>query len=99
MLRRRPVMVRRGPGLLGAAARTAVVAGTATAVTGSMRRRQDARAEQAQQAQQQAVAPPAPVASDGDQSIVELRRLADMKQQGLLTDAEFAAAKRKILGL
>jgi hypothetical protein len=95
-------MVRRGPGLLGAAARTAVVAGTATAVTGSMRRRQDARAEQAQQAQQaqqQAVAPPAPVASDGDQSIVELRRLADMKQQGLLTDAEFAAAKRKILGL
>lgn len=99
--------VRRGPGLVGAAARTAVVAGTATAVSGRVQRRQaerqadrDAQAEQeaAYQAQQQAPAQPAPVAA-GTDSIAELERLAALKQQGVLTDAEFAAAKAKVLGL
>jgi hypothetical protein len=109
----RPVAVRRGPGLIGAAARTAVVAGTATAVSGGVRRRQagrqaEAEAEQAAayQAQQQAAAPaPATGPASGTapsaatDSIAELERLAALKQQGVLTDAEFAAAKAKVLGL
>ncbi|MEZ0113429.1 hypothetical protein ABH920_007459 [Catenulispora sp. EB89] len=80
----RPVVARRGPGLIGAAARTAVVAGTATAVAGGVRRRQADRE-----------AAPVP-ATD---SIAELERLAALKQQGVLSDAEFAAAKAKVLGL
>jgi Short C-terminal domain len=51
MMRRRPVMVRRGPGLVGTMARTAVVAGTATAVAGGMSRRQQGKAQQAAEAE------------------------------------------------
>ncbi|WP_228555153.1 SHOCT domain-containing protein [Catenulispora pinisilvae] len=93
----RPVVVRRGPGLLGAAARTAVVAGTASAVAGGVRRRQADR-----QAEAEPQAPPAPQAAapaPGGDSIAELERLAALKQQGVLSDAEFAAAKAKVLGL
>ena len=119
-------MIRRGgPGLLGMAARTAVVAGTATAVSGRVAANQQQQAMQAQaaaqahdeqvraqamadmQAQQQMVqaAPPppppaaAPAAPAGDDTMAQLQQLAAMKQQGLLTDAEFAAAKAKLLGL
>ncbi len=110
-LARRPVG--RG-GLLGTAARTAVVAGTATAVAGGVHSRQTAQAQQAAEAQaledqQQAAAmqdaarqaaaqqaPPAPAAAD---TVAELERLAALKTQGVLTDAEFAAAKAKLLGL
>ena len=91
----RPVVARRGPGLIGAAARTAVVAGTATAVAGGVRRRQADREAEAAQAQAQQQAAPLP-ATD---SIAELERLAALKQQGVLSDAEFAAAKAKVLGL
>ena len=101
------------PGLIRGMARTAVVAGTATAVSNRVSRRQAARwnqqaADQAPQAgppvQYQAptdyypapAAPaPAPVADD---LTTQLQRLADLHGQGLLSDAEFAAAKARLLG-
>jgi len=105
------------PGLLGTMARTAVIAGTATAVSGGVRRRADAKAqaEQDQQATQADLAsaqaelastrtappaaPPTPApAGGGDDLMSQLQRLADMKTAGLLDDAEFAAAKAKLLG-
>ncbi|MFI6858498.1 SHOCT domain-containing protein [Streptomyces sp. NPDC050421] len=98
-------MNRRGPGLLGAAARTAVVAGTASAVSGRVQRRQQARfaeddseqmaeermRQQAQAAQQQPAEPP------GDDLISRLERLAELRKQGVLTDAEFDAQKARLL--
>jgi len=102
---------------LGTAARTAVVAGTATAVVGGMSHRQQAKAEQAADAQayeqqqqqaameaaaQQAVAAQqaaAPAAAAPADPIAELERLAQLKQQGILSDEEFAAAKAKLLGI
>jgi hypothetical protein len=86
------------------AARTAVVAGTATAVSGRVARRQNARwaeedqaAYDQQMAQQQAPqAPPAPAADDKTE---QLQNLAELHSQGVLTDDEFAAAKAKILGI
>jgi putative oligomerization/nucleic acid binding protein len=87
-------------GLLRMATRTAVVAGTATAVSGRVARRQDAKyAEQdAQQyAAQQAAAPPPPPAEDD--ATAQLQNLANLHAQGVLTDEEFAASKAKILGI
>ena len=91
-------------GLVRMAARTAVVAGTATAVSGRVARRQNerwARDDQAaydqQMAQQQAYqAQQAPPAAD---KTAELQNLAQLHSQGVLTDEEFAAAKAKILGI
>jgi hypothetical protein len=118
------------PGLVGLAARTAVVAGTATAVSGGVARHQQRRAqdqyeqqqyEAAQQqaqldaAAQQAVAQqqaayaqqqqyvaqtaPAPAAAPagGVDVVAELQKLAALKEQGILSDDEFAAAKAKLL--
>ena len=101
------------PGLVGTMARTAVIAGTATAVSGGVQRRQAERAEQAEQqqqqqqwdpqqqgaAQQQAAAPaPAPAAAPAEESVVDqLTKLADLKAQGILSDEEFEAAKAKVL--
>ena len=91
--------------LLRMAARTAVVAGTATAVSNRVSRRQygrwaDQEEAQAYEAQQQAApeAPPPPAAPDADQTIAQLQELAKLKEAGVLTDAEFAAQKAKILG-
>lgn len=104
-----PFMSRMGrPGLLGLAARTAVVAGTATAVSGGViahqRRKAQSEYEAAQYeaAQQQAAmsmsAPaPAPAAAQVD-LIGELQRLGGLKTQGLLTETEFEVAKRRLLG-
>jgi membrane protease subunit (stomatin/prohibitin family) len=80
------------------ATRTAVVAGTATAVSGRVARLQSARyaQEDAQQYQQQAQAAP-PEAEDD--SAAQLQNLAQLHSQGVLTDEEFAAAKAKILGI
>ena len=104
---------RRGPGLIGTAARTAVIAGTATKVSGNVAAKQSAQAEQAALAEQariqQAVAqqvaatqPPAPATpvppASGD-VLDGLERLAALHQQGALTDVEFSAAKAKLLGL
>jgi len=100
-------------GLLRMAARTAVVAGTATAVSGRVARRQankyDQQAEaQAYEQQQQApqYAPPpeqqyAPPAAEPeeDDSIAKLQQYAKLHDQGVLSDEEFAAAKAKILGI
>jgi membrane protease subunit (stomatin/prohibitin family) len=91
-------------GLLRMAARTAVVAGTATAVSGRVAHRQNEKweaqeqAEYDQQQQQYAAqqAAPAPPASDPN---AELQNLANLHAQGVLTDEEFAAAKAKILGI
>ena len=97
--------LRRGrPGLLGMAARTAVVAGTATAVSGNVQRRQQGRAQadadaqaQAQydaQQQQQAAAPPA----SGDSALLDqLNQLSQLHNAGVLSDTEFTAAKAKLL--
>ena len=105
------------PGLIRGAARTAVVAGTATAVSNNVSRRQagrwaskeqqaqaDAYAQQqyqqAQYAQQAAPPPPAPAAAAAPEVdlVGELTKLADLKAAGVLSDAEFEAAKAKLLG-
>jgi len=114
-------MIRRvgRPGLIGLAARTAVVAGTASAVSGAMSNNQQKKAqaqyeqEQYQAAQQQAAmqqaaqqavasqmaaapAPAAPAAPAVD-IVAELQKLAALKDAGVLSDEEFAAAKAKLL--
>jgi membrane protease subunit (stomatin/prohibitin family) len=85
------------------AARTAVVAGTATAVSGRVARRQAARYDQqyAQEPQQYAQEPQqyAPEPPAEDDATAQLQKLAALHTQGVLTDEEFAAAKAKILGL
>jgi len=73
-------------------ARTAVIAGTATAVSNNVSRRQQRRWA----AQQQAAMPPA---AEGDDLTAGLDRLTAMKERGQLTDEEYAAAKAKLLGL
>ena len=98
------------PGLVGMAARTAVVAGTATAVSGNVSRRQQAKAQaQAddQYAQQQQYAPPpeqqyveAPPAAPSestDDVIEQLKKLGELKEAGVLDEAEFQTAKAKLL--
>jgi len=90
-------MNRRGPGLIGAAARTAVVAGTASAVSGRVQqRRQNRFAEQEAARQEPAPAAPQP-AAPGEDMIGQLERLAALKQQGILTEAEFEAQKARLL--
>jgi type II secretory pathway pseudopilin PulG len=92
------------------AARTAVVAGTATAVSGGVARRQNARADakaeeqyqqQAEQQQQYAAPPPAaePAAPEEstDDLIAQLKKLGDLKDAGVLDEAEFQTAKAKLL--
>ena len=83
------------PGLLRGMARTAVVAGTATAVSNRVSRRQ---AERWGAQEQEAYAPPPPSESGGSDVIEQLKELASLKQQGILTDAEFAEQKARILG-
>lgn len=81
------------PGLLRAVGRTAVIAGTATAVSGNVSRRQAGRhADDGQQA----AAPPAAPAADGDQ-LGKIQQLAEMNASGTLTDEQFASAARKEL--
>jgi hypothetical protein len=99
-------------GLIGGMARTAVVAGTATAVSNRVSRRQagrwqtqsDAQAYQEQQYQQPpqqvvyaAPPPPAAAATGSDDLIEQLQKLGALRDQGILTDAEFEAQKAKLL--
>ena len=89
-------------GLLRMAARTAVVAGTATAVHGRVQRRQANRwAEQDAQQPQQYAQEPQQYAQQApeDDATTQLQNLAALHTQGVLTDEEFAAAKAKILGI
>jgi Short C-terminal domain len=98
------------PGLLRGVARTAVVAGTATAVSNRVSRRQANRwatqedqqyAQQQQYAQeqyaQQQYAQPQPAPAPAPDPLAQLKELADLKAQGILTEAEFEAQKAKIL--
>ncbi len=90
------------PGLLRGVARTAVVAGTATAVSNRVSRRQAARwgAQDPYANQQQYAEPPPPAAAPaggGESRIDQLKELAAMKEQGVLTEEEFAAEKARIL--
>jgi membrane protease subunit (stomatin/prohibitin family) len=90
------------PGLLRGVARTAVIAGTATTVSNRVSRRQGnrwAQQETQQQSQQQQSAPEpqnAQPAAARD-PVAQLKELAELKNQGILTDAEFEAQKAKIL--
>jgi membrane protease subunit (stomatin/prohibitin family) len=86
-------------GLLRMAARTAVVAGTATAVSGRVQRRQAARWDQQDQAQYEQQAQQAPPPPAEDDATAQLQNLAQLHSQGVLTAEEFAAAKAKILGI
>ncbi|MET9731220.1 SHOCT domain-containing protein [Streptomyces sp. NPDC006458] len=90
------------PGLIRGVARTAVVAGTATAVSNRVSRRQQGRWAQQAAAEQPAPAPaappPAPAADASDNTIARLKELGELKAQGVLTDAEFEEQKRRILG-
>ena len=90
------------PGLIGTMARTAVISGTATAVSGGVARRQQARAVGGASAPPPAApapaAPPPPATGGTDSLIDQLEKLADMKANGLLDDAEYAAAKARLLG-
>ena len=119
------MMRRRGPGLVRTVARTAVVAGTASAVAGGVHHRQEQRGA-GQEAEQQAAVDQQQAAYDQQQQMAQmqqqmaqmqaqqtnaamggqggggdvmgqLQKLADMKQAGILTDEEFAAAKAKLL--
>jgi hypothetical protein len=118
------MMRRRGPGLVRTVARTAVVAGTASAVAGGVHHRQaqrwgaqeaeqqaavdqqqaeyDQQQQMAQMQQQmaamQAQQANAAMGAGGGDVMTQLQKLADMKQAGILTDEEFAAAKAKLLG-
>ncbi|MFD5815806.1 SHOCT domain-containing protein [Streptomyces sp. NPDC127038] len=95
------------PGLLRGVARTAVVAGTATAVSNRVSRRQQGRwaqqeaQQQYQYQEQQPPPPPPPPAAPADEmtsKIDQLKQLGDLKAQGVLTEAEFEAQKARILG-
>jgi hypothetical protein len=105
-------------GLLRGMARTAVVAGTASAVSGRVQRRQaskfaekdaataakqqeayDAQMGQQQQPEYEQPAPPPPAAGGiSNEAIQQLKELAALKEQGILTEQEFGVQKAKILG-
>ncbi|HEX6687597.1 MAG TPA: SHOCT domain-containing protein [Solirubrobacterales bacterium] len=88
------------PGLLRGVARTAVVAGTATAVSNRVSKRQSERwaGQEAPPQQPQAVQAAAPAAPAASSTIDQLKELGELKSQGILTEEEFAAQKAKLLG-
>jgi hypothetical protein len=102
------------PGLVRGVARTAVVAGTASAVSGRVQRRQaekfaqrdaeivaqreDAYAQQTYQEPVYQQPPPPPAAPAPGDVVQQLKDLAELKNQGILTEEEFAAQKARILG-
>ena len=94
------MMMRRRGGIARGVARTAVVAGTASAVAGRVHHRQNqkwaAEEQQAEAEQYYAAAPPAPAPPD---DVDQLQQLAALHKQGVLTDEEFAAKKAQILGI
>jgi Short C-terminal domain len=96
------------PGLIRGVARTAAIAGTATAVSNRVSRRQAGRwAEQEQQQAppqqqyapppQEYAPPPPPPGGDMDDKLAQLKELGALKEAGVLTDAEFAVQKDRIL--
>jgi Short C-terminal domain len=97
------MMVRRGPGLVGMAARTAVVAGTATAVSGRVARKQQSKYSEQDAAymeqQGAAVAQGAEQVAAQPDYVAELEQLAKLKEQGIITEEEFEAKKKQTLGI
>lgn len=89
---------RRGPGLVGTMARTAVIAGTAQSVSGRVAMKQHQQMA-AQQAAAAPAAPAAPAAEAVDPTVAQLQQIAALHAQGILTDDEFAAKKAQILGI
>jgi Short C-terminal domain len=97
------MFARRGPGLVRAAATTAVVAGPA----GAVRHRQDqkyaaqdqAAYDQQMAAQQAAAAPAAPAEPAQPDYMAELEQLAQLKAQGIISEEEFEAKKKQLLGI
>jgi hypothetical protein len=90
------------PGLIRGVARTAVIAGTATAVSKRVSRRQynhwaEGDTQQSYQSPPQYEEPPPPAASADEDRIAQLKDLADLTEQGFLTGAEFAAEQARIL--
>lgn len=85
---------RRGPGLVGMAARTAVVVGTANAVSNKQQKKYAN-----QQEHQAASAEAAPAAAPQDDLATQLESLAKLRDQGILTEEEFSAKKAQILGI
>lgn len=91
-------------GLVRGVARTAVIAGTASAVSGRVQHKQQQKwaaqeeqqymQQQAAMAQQQAAAAP-----PEDDTVAQLQQLARLRDQGILTEEEFAAKKKQILGI
>jgi hypothetical protein len=91
-------LMRRGPGLVRGVARTAVVAGTATAVSGRVSRRQQARYAADDQQAYEPEAPSAAAPAEPEY-LAELEQLAGLRDQGILTPEEFEAKKAQILGI
>ena len=84
-------------GLIRGVARTAVIAGTASTVSGRVQRRQNARWAEEDQGAAQGQAPPQAAAPAPD-PIAQLKELGELHESGVLTDEEFAAQKAKLLG-
>ena len=91
--------LRRGPGLVRTVGRTAVIAGTASAVGGRVQHRQQEKYAAQEQPQQVQYAEAPPAAPSEDDQIDQLEKLGDLHAKGILTDEEFAAKKAQILGL
>lgn len=93
------------PSLVATAARTAVVAGTASAVSGRVAARQQGAAAQYAAAEQAAPVSPPPVGvapaagAVTDEVVDQLRKLGELRDAGILTDEEFAAKKASLLGI
>ncbi len=94
----------RGRRLIRGVARTAVVAGTASVVSGRVHHHQHQKWEEEQYEQQMAAqqgyaqAAPSPQPTDGNDMIEKLKELASLHDAGVLTDNEFTAAKAELLG-
>ena len=90
---------RRGPGLVGMAARTAVVVGTANAVSNKQQQKYANQAAAQQEAAAEQATPAAPAAAPQDDLTAQLESLAKLRDQGILTEEEFSAKKAQILGI
>lgn len=84
--------------LLRGIARTAAIAGTATAVSNRVSRRQGERWQRQEEEQYAAQAPAAAPAAPGADPIAQLKELAELRDQGILTEEEFAQQKARLLG-
>lgn len=86
------------PGLIRGVARTAAIAGTATAVSNRVSRRQANRWSRQAPAPQAPAPPPPPATSTETDTLAQLKQLGELKAAGVLTEEEFEAQKAKILG-